>query len=167
MRLILALLLLLCGCSTYDLGDQYPPLTKLVDRPNIDIGGRLTTVNNKVYVRDLDGWLESVENRPDVFHAVMSHEQVHGKSQANYPDGWQSWIYRYMTDAAFMRQEELNAYYAEIKYYLNKGYTIDREGVIKDLSSDTYRTIYGENMISEVEAARWVDSVLNGTWTPQ
>jgi hypothetical protein len=166
MRLLVLVLALLCGCSTYELGDRYAPITELVDRPNIDFGGRLTTINNKVYVRDLEGWLEEVKDQPDRFHAVMLHEQVHARSQAAYPSGWKMWIHKYTTNTDFMRQEELKAYYAEIQYYRSRGYGIDREGIIETLSGSVYRTIYGNHMMTKEEAAQWIDAVLEGKWTP-
>ena len=47
-------LLLLAGCQTYDLGDQYKPLSKIVERPSLKTFGvsdtLMSTKGSHVYV---------------------------------------------------------------------------------------------------------------------
>jgi len=177
MRTMILCLALLTGCATYDLGDDYPPLSKIVERPSLSEIGvsdtTLTTKGSHVYVGDLDKFLN--ENPPGTtpFIALMKHEQVHGKRQFGYLGlpgemALTAWISRYAVDHNFMWAEEQQGYYAEIKHLDQHGmwsYT-DTISTASAMSGGVYKTILGKRMVSFENAKGWIMDVLSGHWTP-
>lgn len=45
---------------------------------------------------------------------VVAHEMVHIRQQANYPDGLDAYVLRYCTDRNFRREQEVEAYKAQM-----------------------------------------------------
>jgi hypothetical protein len=174
---LLLSLLLLVGCKTYDLDEQYKPLTKIVERPSLKTFGvsdtLMSTKGSHVYVADLDKFLLKWPPGSVEFHGRLIHEQVHGRRQFDYLDlpgemALASWLTRYMTDHEFMWAEEQQAYYVQIKYLKSKGKWSPQRTIQYALvfSKGTYKTIYGKRMCSFAVGKKWIEDVLSGAWTP-
>jgi hypothetical protein len=173
---LLALLLCLAGCNTFDI-EGYPPLTKLVERPSLSIFGvhdrTLTTKGSHVYVGDLGNFLETYPPGSVEWVGKMKHEQVHGRSQFAYLGlpgemALTAWLARYIVDVGFMWSEERAGYYVQIKHLQSYGLWPPQRtlSLAESLSNGIYKTVLGKPMASYEDALNWINAVLAGTWTP-
>ena len=162
-KIMLTLVLLCCGCGTYQLDQKWLPLEELVERPGS--GSFITTIGNKAYVTDLSDWLDEHPPGSVTFEAILLHEQEHAKRQLEY--GLSEWIKRYRTDSLFRWREEQRGYYLQLNHLQDHGYAILFDKLAVVLSEE-----YGPNMILagqmvSLEAARdWLYDVWNGFYHP-
>lgn len=168
------LLVLLAGCKTYSLGPEWKPLTTVVERPSLPFASdtATTTKGSHVYVVDLPGWLMDYPPGSVEFVALMRHERTHAVRQFRYKDlpgelAVAAWVARYLADHKFMWEEEQQGFYHAIKHLqVNGHWDWLRTLRVAHAMSHKYKTVTGEHMVSEAEAKAWIESVLNGIWTP-
>lgn len=173
-RLLPLLLILLAGCTTYPLGPEWKPLSAVVERPSLPFASdtATTTKGSHVYVVDLPGWLMEYPPGSVEFVALMRHERTHAVRQFRYEGllgelAVAAWIARYLVDHKFMWEEEQAGFYMAIKHLQANGrWDWFRTLQVAHAMSSMYKTITGEAMVSEAEARAWIESVLNGGWTP-
>jgi hypothetical protein len=170
----LALLILLAGCQSYDLGSEWSPLTKVIERPSLPFASdtATTTVGSKVYTTDLKQWLKDYPPGSVEQHALLQHEREHARRQFRYQGlpgevAKTTWIARYLTDSSFMWQEEQAGFFLAIKHLQKKGRwtTNDTLRVAANMAKG-YKTIGGKRMVSFDKAKRWIEDVLAGRWKP-
>jgi len=126
MRLLVTLLLLLVlsGCSTtYDLGDEWRPLSAVIERPSLPFVSdtATTTIGSHVYTSDLKQWLADYPPGSIEFQAVLRHEREHARRQFGYlglPGELAkfAWITRYLGSANFRWREEQRGFYQAITF---------------------------------------------------
>lgn len=168
------LLVLLAGCTTQSLPDEWSPLSKLVERPSIPgvHADTVTTRGSSVYVEDLQEFDRlwppgSVERK-----ALLTHEREHARRQFRYEGlpgevALNAWVARYLTDHEFMWQEEQVGWYWEIRILFKAGkWTQDDTKQIAHSMSHNYRTVMGKRMVSFAEAKAWIELVLQDRWRP-
>jgi len=150
-------LILFAGCSTYDLEEKWRPLEQIVERPGSDTW--LTTVGTKVYVADLDRWLE--KNPPGTvnFDADIAHEHVHAIRQKK--EGVSTFLRKYLTHRSYRWKEEQLGWYVTIKTYQRKGFQVNIPGIANSLSK--YKPSLGDS----AEILKWVEDVVYGRWKPE
>lgn len=156
---------LLAGCATHELDAKWHPLDQIkgADLPfglqeKIHVP-TATTISDTVYVVDLEKWLKA--HPEPLYSATLTHEQLHSARQRQY--GVLGWLARYATDREFMWIEEQWGWAYQLDYLRDRGYGIDADAVVRNLLK--YRNLAGP-MIEEAEARVFVQSVLNGTWSP-
>lgn len=150
------------GVTSYTLPNKYLPLKKIVQNPAKTFGPGAFTIAPIVYVRDLESFLKL--NPPDSaqFHAIMKHEQVHGKRQARL--GLPVYVAKYRSNPNFMWAEEKLGWYAELTAAANAGLDLPASDIAHILTK--YRTLDGRRMVSLAVAEAWVNDVLRGAWHP-
>jgi hypothetical protein len=156
------MVLLISGCATkvHLVPEQYRPLERIKEsvlRP----GTAITTVGTTARVWDLDEWLAKHPPGGPTYHAILMHEREHTERQLAY--GLNAWLGRYLTNTAFMWDEEARGWYVQLREYQRRGLRVNAEGVAKILAG--YRNFAGR-MISYEDALTWVQDVLAGRWHP-
>lgn len=167
-RLILLLILLLLpGCKSQDLPENWRPLTKVVERPLNKIGGDYTTISPYLITTNLDAFNNK---NPVELEALRRHEVTHAEEQETYirsldnPDSsflskrhirMSQWLHKYVTDKDFRWGVEQRGYKAEMLYLMSRGHTLFPEVYAKILSGKTYM-----NMVSYEDALEWVHKVI-------
>lgn len=165
-QLVTLILLALCatGCKKgMDLPPEFAPLEQLKVSKVVAAGlgdSGIRTIGETAYVADLDKFL--AKNPEPLFTGTMLHERVHTIRQAKM--GLTKWLGKYVTDPDFMWEEEAEGWFVFIQYLRSKGQGINIDQTAKVLSG--YKTILGKRMVSFADAKAWVQSVMNGTWTP-
>lgn len=154
------------GAPVHDLGSEYLPLRRIVGTRAFPFQSEttITTIGDACYTPDLEGWLQRHPPGGPVFTGTLSHERVHAQRQAAYPGGVDAWIERYLNDGAFMWDEESRGWYEELRYLLNRRFTLSAAAVGRSLSG--YSNLRG-SMISQAEGQRWAEDVIAGRWRPQ
>lgn len=148
------LILTLSACSAHDLSPEWKPLETVVegDLPFIS-DTATTTLGSRIFVVDLDNWLEKYPVNSDQYRALLLHEQVHAQRQL---DGNLSvWLFHYVNDPKFRWEEEKLGWEKEIKYLRDKG---------KAKSAEHYAIILAskyQGMVSYKDALLWVNQVLS------
>ncbi len=77
----------------------------------------------------------------------LAHESVHSRQQGDDPEAWWN---RYLTDQVFRLSQEIEAYRASYRYYVDKG--ADRNRLFKlrrMFAGHLSHPIYGENITKE------------------
>lgn len=163
MRCTLLLIAILTGCgSTVELDEQWRPLRYMTESKTLAVGANARTIGETMFVRDLEEW-ETRHPYP-LDAGVYTHERVHTIQQQDYPDGIWKWIARYLTDTGFMWRAEQDAHYAHIQFLRQHGVAIVVDSWAEKLAS--YWNTVGR-MVTEQDAAEWLRSVLDGSWTPE
>ena len=100
--LLLATILLLAGCqSPYALDERWRPLVEVVERPDLLVSDTIaTTLGTRVYVADLDAFLERFPPESVEQEALFLHERQHAVRQLDA--GLGPWLARYLNDRGFM-----------------------------------------------------------------
>jgi hypothetical protein len=163
MRMIIAsLILALAGCTgaSHAAPEEFRPL-KQVTENSLRSGGYITTIGETAYVNDLDSWLERHPVNSVSYRAKLGHESVHSKRQIDA--GLAAWLNQYLTDRAFMWEEEKRGWYVELLALRSGGLPINTNGVADVLAG--YSNLSGK-MVSREEALAWVNDVLAGRWKP-
>jgi hypothetical protein len=170
MKRLLCLLLLLTSCTTYDLGNEWSPLSTVIERPSLPFASdtATTTVGSHVYTTDLAQWLIDYPPGSVEFHALMLHEQAHARRQFRYMGlpgemAKTAWIAQYLTDPKFRWQEEQAGFYVGIKHLQANGHW-DRARTLR--SAHAMSSHYND-MVSFQEAQAWIEDVLAGRWAPE
>lgn len=163
MRTIIALLILaLAGCTgaSHEVHEEFLPLKRVTESP-LRSSGYITTVGETAYVNDLDAWLEGHPVNSVRYRASLKHESVHSKRQLDA--GLATWLNQYLTDRAFMWEEEKRGWYVELLTLRSGGLPINTNGVADVLAG--YSNLSGK-MVSREEALAWVNDVMAGRWKP-
>lgn len=156
-------ILLLAGCtSPHALDERWRPLVEIVERPDLLVGGRVTTIGTRVYVPSLSEFLKKRPPGSVEFEALMLHEREHAIRQLEM--GLGPWLARYLNDVAFMRREEQVGWYQELTHLRRFGVTVYPRVEAKALAG--YANLAG-SMIGYAEALAWIEDVLDGSWTPE
>lgn len=173
----LLVLSLLAGCQTYDLPEEFRPLSKIVERPSMEpvVKDRVVfTKGSHVYVHDLDAFLADKPPGSVRFVALMKHEQEHARRQYGYLGlpgeiALAAWLSRYATSPSFMWREERRGWYYEIKHMAQNGQWTYSKTIqtAQSLSGGAYKTIFGERMTNFNGALHWIQEVLTGQWEPE
>jgi hypothetical protein len=141
-----------CTVSEHQLGSEWEPLTKVVERDLPFVSDTAsTTVGTVVYTADLTRWLEIYPPGSVTYQALLKHEQVHAKRQIAY--GTSSWIAKYLTDKSFAWEEEKLGYEAQILH-------LRRNGIYRP--AEYWATILSEKyngMVTYQEALTWAQNV--------
>ena len=149
-----------CSYKSIPIENKWYPLTKIVERPDIPfVSPTLTiTIANKVFVTDLEEWVE--EHPPKSFSRqdTLAHEYVHAYRQNKY--GLFVWLTLYSTNQNFKRKEEQLAYYVSIKRKMLRNEKVDIKHYVKSMSTHYF------GMMDEFDATLWVIEVITGLWTP-
>lgn len=168
MRLVFAVILALsslvagCGTGTHALDPRWRPLELVVERPPLLLReGATTTLGSRVYVADLDAWLERHPDGSVEQEALLLHEREHAVRQLDL--GLGPWLRRYLNDRRFMWAEEQRGHFLELRHLQRAGRPVVAAQVALRLSR--YRNLQGR-MVSFAEALAWVQAVLAGRWTP-
>jgi hypothetical protein len=173
--MILVAATLLAGCQTYELDDEWSPLSKVIERPSLPYGSdtATTTIGAHVYTTDLKQWLADYPPGSVEFVALMSHEREHARRQFRYQGlagemAKGAWIARYLSDASFMWAEEQAGYYLSITHLAKNGHW-DSSRTLRQAAAmhKHYKTILGRRMVSFEDAKAWIESVLAGRWKPE
>lgn len=175
--ILLSFIVFTPGCgTTYTLDEKWHPLTKLANRGDLSNFGlpdtALTTVKNRVYVKDVKEFLKDNPDGSHDFNALLTHERVHSIRQIDHDT--LTWISRYVTDRQFMWEEEQAATYVEIIYRKQQGELTNLEDEYtknyinkKAINLSTmYKNLQGQ-MIPYEDAKRWLEDVVNDKWKPE
>lgn len=162
--LLAASLLLLAGCaSPHALDERWRPLVEVVERPDLLVSdATATTLGTRVYVADLDAFLERFPPGSAEQEALLLHEREHAVRQLDA--GLGPWLARYLNDRAFMWREEQVGWFLQLKHLQAAGRPLFPQVIARTLAN--YRNIDGR-MVSEAKALAWVQAVLAGAWTPE
>ena len=162
--LLLATILLLAGCqSPYALDERWRPLVEVVERPDLLVSDTIaTTLGTRVYVADLDAFLERFPPESVEQEALLLHEREHAVRQLYA--GLGPWLARYLNDRGFMWREEQVGWFLQLRRFQAGGRPLYPRVIAQALAG--YRNLEGR-MVSEAEALAWVQAVLAGTWTPE
>ena len=155
---LLFVAVLLTGCTaTYDLDDEWAPLTQIIERPGNDRW--LTTIGDKVVVANLEEFLRRNPPTGLKFRTNLAHEQTHSVRQFDY--GVEKFLARYVTDRSFRWEEEQLGWFVGLRLMRQYGMYWHVEGVVQSLLS--YRPV----LSSEEHIREWVRAVYNDTWKPK
>lgn len=157
-RLCLTIILLLTGCNSIELDSKWYPLIKVVERPGS--GTAITTIGNKVYLTELDNFLERYPVDSPRFEEIMSHEKVHSVRQLDY--GLYGWLFKYLINQEFRKYEEQLGWYVSIKMYQKFGLVVNVDQLIDILINYDLKLFD-----SEKEVRDWITQVLNNDWKPE
>ena len=160
--ILLALSATGCG-KAIDLGPEFEPLERIRESKVVTVGlgdSGVRTIGETAYVADIGKFKD--RNPEPLFTATMLHERVHTIRQKK--EGLLKWLTKYGSDPDFMLEEEQEGFYVFLIYLRSKGQPINVDQAAKVLSG--YKTALGKRMVSFEDAKAWVQSVLNGTWTP-
>lgn len=171
---LLPLILVLAGCSTYDLEPEWRPITTLVERAELPFASSsaTTTVGSHVYTTDLNQWLLYHQPGSSEYRAILLHEQEHARRQFSYMGlpgelAKAAWIARYLVDAGFRWSEEQRGYYLSITTLQRAGrWSKARTASTATAMSKGYKS-FRERMVGYSEAEAWIESVLSGQWKPE
>jgi hypothetical protein len=172
---LLAIVIALAGCQTYQLGDEWSPLSQVVERPALPFASdtATTTVGSHVYTTDLKQWLLDYPPGSVEFVALMQHEREHARRQFRYRGmagelAKGAWIARYLSDHSFMWQEEQAGFYLAIRHLAKNGrWNSQRTLSVANAMSKAYRALDGHRMVSFADAQAWINDVLSGRWKPE
>lgn len=161
---LVASLLLLAGCqSPYALDERWRPLVEVVERPDLLVSETIaTTLGTRVYVADLDAFLDRFPPDSVEQEALLLHEREHAVRQLDM--GLGPWLARYLNDLEFMWREEQAGWSLQLRRLQAAGRPLFPAVIARTLAG--YRNLEGR-MVSEAEALAWVEAVLAGTWTPE
>lgn len=158
----LLLVLPLCGCpSPHRLEARWAPLVEIVERPDLLVGGRVTTIGTRVYVADLQALLRRKPPGSVAFEALLLHEREHAIRQLRM--GLGPWLARYLNDPAFMWREEQAGWFQQLRHQQRFGESVRPLSIAVAL--EDYRNLSGA-MIGYADALAWVEAVLAGSWRP-
>jgi hypothetical protein len=165
---LLVILILLAlpatGCGkAVNLGPEFEPLERIRESKVVTAGlgdSGIRTIGETAYVADLGKFRD--RNPEPLFTATLLHERVHTIRQKKAGIG--KWLVKYGSDPDFMLAEEKEGWHVFITHLRSKGQPINVDQAAKVLSG--YKTALGKRMVSFADAKAWVQSVLNGTWTP-
>lgn len=159
---LLALLLAACA-KTHKLEERWRPLLEVVERPNLPLLSptAATTIGQRIYVVDLDGFLRRFPPGSERYEALLLHEQEHARRELRM--GVDHFLARYLHDPAFQWREEQRGWYLQLKHLQQSGESVDAHVAATLLSQ--YRNLVGP-MVSFTDALAWVRAVLAGQWTP-
>jgi hypothetical protein len=159
MRKLILALLLLVGCTSQDLPDNWEPLTTVVERPDLPRVSKtvVTTVSPYLFVHDLDDFWEMYPEGSVQLEALRRHEVFHAKRQEEYPAGKIAWLKRYLTDKDFRWNEEKLGYREGWLHLRINGYRLNVDAVAKILSGSGYN-----HMTTYDEAKQWIIDVFSG-----
>ena len=161
---LLLLVLLPAGCVTspHRLDPKWSPLVEVVQRPDLVISSTAsTTIGTRIYVADLDLWLQRYPPGSAEYTALLLHEREHSIRQHQLGVG--EWLARYLRDTDFMWREEQLGWAHELTHLQSNGKPIFPRAIAAALSD--YRNFTGA-MVGYPDALDWVGGVLSGTWTP-
>jgi hypothetical protein len=149
------LTILLVGCSTQSMPDEWDPITTLVERPAIDGVGSsvITTIQPYLYVEDIKSFWKNFPKGSVEYEALRRHEVTHAKRQKGYKWGTTSWLAQYLTSKKFRWKEEKAGYKEGITHLVKNGrwQSWRTEAKARTLSGPVYA-----NMVSFEEAKAWV-----------
>jgi len=152
------------GCGkAIDLAPEFKPLERLRPSKVVTVGlgdSGVRTIGETAYVGDIDKFM--ARHPEPLFTATMMHERVHTIRQKD--EGLLKWLAKYGSDVKYMWKEEQEGWYVFITYLRSKGKPINVDQAAKVLHG--YKSPLGKRMVSFADAKAWVQSVLNGTWTP-
>jgi len=159
-----AVVLLLAGCQgPHALDERWCPLVEVVERPDLLATGAVaTTLGTRIYVSDLDGFLERFPPGSVEQEALLLHEQAHARRQLE--TGLGVWLARYLNDRAFMWREEHVGWFLQLRRLQAAGRPLVPAAIARTLAG--YRNFQGR-MVSHAEALAWIEAVLAGAWTPE
>jgi len=158
MLFLVSSVLMLAGCTSQQLPDNWHPLTRVVERTNIVVSPTVvTTVSPLLITGDLDWFNERYPVGSVAHEALRRHEVQHAIEQEEYPQGKAAWFYRYLRDKDFRWGVEQRGYKEAILYKRSQGQWINVEGLAATLSGNVYN-----NMVSFEDARKWVLDVLAG-----
>ncbi len=157
-------LVLMTGCSSshYNVEADYRPLEEIRERPDfLGDQGTITTIGDTAYVADLKKWLAAHPPGSPIYKAKLRHEQEHSFRQRK--TGMKEWLAKYLTDTDYMWAAEQRGWYWEIKTLQANGQVVSASNLANVLRD--YKNLKGRMVPYDVALA-WVQSVLNGSWTP-
>ena len=161
MRRLVALLVLLAGCSTVELDARWHPLKYVVQSKTMALGTGQRVVNDTMFVSDIDDWFDS--HPEPLLSAALTHERVHSIRQRKFSSGYLGWIAKYLVDLDFMLFEEQLGFYYQISYLRSHGAQIVIDSWARVMSK--YFNASGQ-MITKEDAKEWLQKVVNGQWKP-
>lgn len=162
--LALSLAFALSGCArTHQLDERWRPLLEVVERPDLPLLSptATSTIGRRIYVVNLDEWLQRFPPGSVQYDALLLHEQEHARRELRM--GVDRFLARYFHDPAFQWQEEQRGWYLQIRHLVRNGQSVDARVAATILSQ--YRNFQGP-MVSFDDALAWVRAVLAGQWTP-
>lgn len=163
-RLLAGLCALLCGCSgeVLRLEPRWAPLVEVVERPALVLSDEVsTTLGNRIYVVDLDGWERRYPEGSPERDGLLLHEQEHARRQA--AAGLGRWLVAYLDDPDVMWEEERRGWALELRHLQRSGRPVNQEKIAAILHG--YRNLRGR-MVSQPAALAFVRAVLAGVPDP-
>ncbi len=149
--------------DVFELDARWRPLERIQERLALPgMSSTATTISPVLYVEDLPAFLRRTPPGTPTFEALLLHEQLHAKRQE--ATGVDPWVKRYLSDTAFMWEEEQRGWCLQIQALQRAGLRLDVKAIARSLA--TYRNITGY-MVSEAEAETWAQSVVQGQWRPK
>lgn len=163
-RLLPLLLLVLAGCQRpYQLDERWRPLVEVVERPDLFVSDTVTTtIGTRIYVANLNLWLQRYPPGSVEQEALLLHEREHSIRQLEA--GLGPWLARYLNDRDFMWREEQLGWALELRHLQDGGRPVVPAGVAFTLNG--YQNLSG-TMVGYDEALAWVEAVLSGSWSPE
>ena len=163
-RLLPLLLLVLAGCQRpYPLDERWRPLVEVVERPDLFVSDTVTTtIGTRIYVANLDLWLQRYPPGSVEQEALLLHEREHSIRQLEA--GLGPWLARYLNDRDFMWREEQLGWALELRHLRDGGRPVVPAGIAFTLNG--YQNLSG-TMVGYDEALAWVEAVLSGSWSPE
>jgi len=163
-KLIISLILLLItGCTSFNLDSKWLPLKKIQKRPSLgsNYASTFTTIGDKLYYQNPEKYLKQNPPGSAKFDSLLYHEQIHSKRQ--FKIGVAKWILKYLCNTDFMWREEQLGWYAEIKNLMRRGLRINPQAIAVSLKG--YKNLKGR-MVSYNDALKWVNDVISNRWKP-
>jgi hypothetical protein len=158
-KFIFALVFFLAACVPattgykVELDDKWKPLEYLMDRKDEGKGfGWVETIEENVYIYDLETWLKFNPIGTLGFDALMLHEREHSRRMGTGLFSW-IWQLQYNSSKDFKWQEEEAGWEVELRHLLENGRTINVEAIVDSLM--TY------DMVDEDEAREWVQNIVD------
>lgn len=147
--------------GSYKLSSVWRPLRWIQESPGLS-GTRFTTINDTVYVSDLNSVL-AMQNTPEgnkELEGILFHERYHAIRQRNRSN----WLIKYGTEPHFRWQEEKLGYEIQLRYWVEHDVDYSPEN-IASLLNESYGPIKmigikltGE-MVSYEDALEWINSL--------
>jgi hypothetical protein len=159
---LLALLALLAGCSSHPIPEQFLPLESLNQKP-LGLGHSVTTIYNTVWVNDVEEYLKRKPEWSPLYVGDMLHERIHSIRMGNI-FGTISFLWNYVFDKDFMREEECIPWYFELIYLRSKGIIKPPPYTANFLMG--YENLDGPMFETKEEALQWVMDAYSGKWKP-
>jgi len=151
------------GCASHPIPEIFLPLETISEKP-FNLGEEaIVTIHNDVWVGDVEEYLKLKPEGSPLYVGDMIHERVHSIRMGNiFSTAW--WLFNYVFDEEFMREEECIGWYFELVYLRSRG-------IIKPLPYTanfllTYENLGGKMFDTKEEALQWVVDVFSGKWKP-